>query len=414
MMKVLSVNAGSSSLKFQLIDMSNEELLAKGLIERIGLKNSVLTIDYLEEESEKNYTETQDIEDHQQAVELLFGLLDQLGIIKDYQEVKGVGHRVAAGGESFDDSTRITDEVIDEIESLNEYAPLHNPAQVAVIRAFRKILPDTIMVAVFDTSFHATVPEHNYLYSIPYAYYEDYKIRKYGFHGTSHRYVVNRAAEMMDQPIEDLKIITCHLGNGASITAVDGGKSVDTSMGFTPLAGITMGTRSGDVDPAILPFIMEKLEIEDVDEAIEILNKESGLLGISGVSSDMRELEEAAANGNVRAELAIEIFVNRIQKYIGSYIAEMNGVDAVVFTAGIGENSSSIREKIIAGITWFGLALDKEKNDTRKEAIISSETSNITVLNVPTNEEIEIARDVVRIAQNSEEGKEEKHEKTQK
>ena len=401
MRKILSVNAGSSSLKFQLIEMPNEKLLAKGLVERIGLKNSVLTIDYLEEESEKNYTETQDIEDHQKAVELLFGLLDQLEVITDYQEIKGVGHRVAAGGESFEDSTRITDEVIDEIESLNEYAPLHNPAQVAVIRAFRKILPETVMVAVFDTSFHATVPEHNYLYSIPYHFYEDYKIRKYGFHGTSHRYVANRAAEMIDQPIEDLKIITCHLGNGASITAVNAGKSVDTSMGFTPLAGVTMGTRSGDIDPAILPFIMEKLEIKNINESIDILNKQSGLLGISGVSSDMRELEEAAANGNSRAELAIEIFVNRIQKYIGSYIAEMNGVDAIVFTAGIGENSSSIREKIIEGISWFGIDLEPEKNETRKEATISSETSKITVLNVPTNEEIEIARDVEKIAKES-------------
>lgn len=401
MRKILSVNAGSSSLKFQLIEMPNEKLLAKGLVERIGLKNSVLTLDYLEGETEKNYTETQDIENHQKAVELLFSLLDQLEVITDYQEIKGVGHRVAAGGESFEDSTRITDEVIDEIESLNEYAPLHNPAQVAVIRAFRKILPDTIMVAVFDTSFHTTVPEYNYLYSIPYHFYEDYKIRKYGFHGTSHRYVANRAAEMVGQPIEDLKIITCHLGNGASITAVNAGKSVDTSMGFTPLAGVTMGTRSGDIDPAILPFIMEKLEIKSINESIDILNKQSGLLGISGVSSDMRELEEAAANGNGRAELAIEIFVNRIQKYIGSYIAEMNGVNAIVFTAGIGENSSSIREKIIEGISWFGLDLDPEKNETRKEAIISSETSKITVLNVPTNEEIEIARDVEKIAKES-------------
>src|SRR5699024_4642449 len=246
----------------------------------------------------------------------------------------GVGHRVAAGGEVFYDSTRIVDETIDQIESLNEYAPLHNPAQVKVIRAFRKILPDTLMVAIFDTSFHTTIPEYNYLYSIPYKFYEDYKIRKYGFHGTSHRYVANRASDLLNHSIENLKMITCHLGNGASITAVDGGKSIDTSMGFTPLAGVTMGTRSGDVDPSILPFIMDKLEIKDVNQAIDILNKRSGLLGISGVSSDMRELQEASSNGNSRAKLAIDIFVNRIQKYIGSYIAEMNGVDAVVFTAG--------------------------------------------------------------------------------
>ncbi len=401
MKKTLSINAGSSSLKFQFIEMPEENLTAKGLVERIGLKNSVISIDYTKQGTEENYTETLDIDDHETAVKRLMELLDQLEIIADYSEITGVGHRVAAGGEIFDDSTLITDEVIDQIESLNEYAPLHNPAQVAVIRGFRKILPDTLMVAVFDTSFHATLPEHNYLYSIPYEYYEDYKIRKYGFHGTSHRYVANRAAEMLNQSVEDLKIITCHLGNGASITAVDGGKSVDTSMGFTPLAGITMGTRSGDIDPAVLPFIMEKENINDINEAIDILNKQSGLLGISGVSSDMRELEEAAADGNERAELAINIFVNRIQKYIGTYIAEMNGVDAIVFTAGIGENSASIREQVIEGISWFGIEVDAEKNDTREEAIVSSEQSKVAVLNVPTNEEIEIARDVERIEKKS-------------
>lgn len=398
MTKTLSVNAGSSSLKFQLIEMPNERILAKGLIERIGLNASALTIDYLAQGKEKSYTETQDIKNHEKAVELLFGLLERLEIVKDYNTIMGVGHRVAAGGELFNDSTRIVDETINQIESLNEYAPLHNPAQVNVIRAFRKILPDTLMVAIFDTSFHTTIPEYNYLYSIPYKFYEDYKIRKYGFHGTSHRYVANRASDLLNHSIENLKIITCHLGNGASITAVDGGKSKDTSMGFTPLAGMTMGTRSGDVDPSILPFIMDKLEIKDVNQAIDILNKRSGLLGISGVSSDMRELQEASSNGNSRAKLAIDVFVNRIQKYIGSYIAEMNGVDAVVFTAGIGENSPAIREKIIEGISWFGVELDQEKNDTRQEAVISSKHSKIKVLNIPTNEEIEIARDIIRIA----------------
>src|SRR5699024_10158466 len=287
MTKTLSVNAGSSSLKFQLIEMPNERILAKGLIERIGLNASALTIDYLEQGKEKSYTETQDIKNHEKAVELLFGLLKCLENVKEYNTNKVVGHSVAAGAELFNDSTRIVDETIDQIESLNEYAPLHNPAQVKVIRAFRKILPDTLMVAIFDTSFHTTIPEYNYLYSIPYKFYEDYKIRKYGFHGTSHRYVANRASDLLNHSIENLKMITCHLGNGASITAVDGGKSIDTSMGFTPLAGVTMGTRSGDVDPSILPFIMDKLEIKDVNQAIDILNKRSGLLGISGVSSDM-------------------------------------------------------------------------------------------------------------------------------
>lgn len=401
MKKTLSINAGSSSLKFQLIEMPAESELAKGLVERIGLNDSVVTIKYLEQGKEKNYSMTSDIADHQQAVEMLFNLLEELTIIEDYQAITGVGHRVAAGGELFADSTLITEDVIDQIESLNEYAPLHNPGQVAVIRAFRKILPETLMVAVFDTSFHSTVPAENYLYSIPYEYYEEFKIRKYGFHGTSHRFVANQAAEMLDQPIEDLKIITCHLGNGASITAVDGGKSVDTSMGFTPLVGVTMGTRSGDVDASIIPFLMEKLDIADVNEAIDILNKESGLVGISGVSSDMREIQAAAEAGNERAQLAIDIFVSRIQKYIGSYIATMNGVDAIVFTAGIGENSSSIRQEIIKGISWFGMALDEEKNDTRKAAIISDDQSNVTVLNIPTNEEVEIARDVDRIDKES-------------
>src|SRR5699024_11005552 len=251
---------------------------------------------------------------------------------------------------------------------------------------------------ILNTTFHTIIPQYNYLYSIPYKFYEDYKIRKYGFHGTSHRYVANRAADLLNHPVEKLKMITCHLGNGASITAVDGGKSIDTSMVFTPLAGVTMGTRSGDVDPSILPFIMDKLVIKDVNQAIDILNTKSGLTGISGVSSDMRELLESASSGNFRADLAIDIFVNRIQKYIGSYIAEMNGVDAIVFTAGIGENSPLIREKIITGISWFGIELDQEKNNTRQEAFISSKESKIKVLNIPTNEEIEIARDIIRIA----------------
>lgn len=398
MKKILSINAGSSSLKFQLIEMPTEKVLAKGLMERIGLKNSVLNIDYQDGRHEKSYRQIKNIANHPEAVKLLFHFLNKFRMMNDERDIIGVGHRVAAGGELFQESTLITDEVIHQIESLNEYAPLHNPAQATVIRAFRKILPDTLMVAVFDSSFHTTLPEHHYLYSIPYEYYEKYKIRKYGAHGTSHQYVAKRAAELLERPIEQLKLITCHLGNGASITAVDKGESVDTSMSFTPLAGLTMGTRSGDVDSSVIPFLMEKLELKDVNEVMDIFNKKSGLLGISGISSDMRDIQEAANRGNHRAELALKIFVNRVQKYIGSYIATMNGVDAIVFTAGIGENSPTIRQEIMEGMSWFGIEIDSEKNNTRAEAIVSTAHSKVAVLNIPTNEEIEIAREVQRLS----------------
>jgi len=397
MKKILSVNAGSSSLKFQLFLMPEEKVIAKGLIERIGLSESIISIDYLSDEEEKTFKQTKDIANHEEAVDLLFKLFYILSVVKDSSEIQGVGHRVASGGELFPDSVVITDEVVHQIDSLGYLAPLHNPPQAKVIKSFKDMLPDTLMVAVFDTSFHATLPSENYLYSIPYEYYEKYGVRKYGFHGTSHSFVAKRAAELLDRPIEELKIVTCHLGNGASIAAVDGGRSVDTSMGFTPLAGLTMGTRSGDVDPSILPYLMEKLDLTEVDDMIKILNNKSGLLGLSGISSDMRDVETAAASGNVRAKLALEIFVNRVQKYIGSYIAEMNGADAIVFTAGIGENAPNIRDMIISGLSWFGMTIDADQNDTRKEAVISTEDSRITVLNVPTNEEIEIARQVERL-----------------
>ncbi|GEK89196.1 acetate kinase [Alkalibacterium putridalgicola] len=397
MKKILSVNAGSSSLKFQLFLMPEEKVIAKGLIERIGLSESIISIDYLSDGEEKTFKQTKDIANHEEAVDLLFKLFYILSVVKDSSEIKGVGHRVASGGELFPDSVVITDDVVHQIDSLGYLAPLHNPPQAKVIKSFKDMLPDTLMVAVFDTSFHATLPSENYLYSIPYEYYEKYGVRKYGFHGTSHSFVAKRAAELLDRPIEDLKIVTCHLGNGASIAAVDGGRSVDTSMGFTPLAGLTMGTRSGDVDPSILPYLMEKLDLTEVDDMIKILNNKSGLLGLSGISSDMRDVETAAASGNVRAKLALEIFVNRVQKYIGSYIAEMNGADAIVFTAGIGENAPNIRDMIISGLSWFGMTIDTVQNDTRKEAVISTEDSRITVLNVPTNEEIEIARQVERL-----------------
>ena len=397
MKKILSVNAGSSSLKFQLFLMPEEKVIAKGLIERIGLSESIISIDYVSDGEEKTFKQTKDIANHKEAVDLLFKLFYILSVVKDSSEIQGVGHRVASGGELFPDSVVITDEVVHQIDSLGYLAPLHNPPQAKVIKSFKDMLPDTLMVAVFDTSFHATLPSENYLYSIPYEYYEKYGVRKYGFHGTSHSFVAKRAAELLDRPIEELKIVTCHLGNGASIAAVDGGRSVDTSMGFTPLAGLTMGTRSGDVDPSILPYLMEKLDLTEVDDMIKILNNKSGLLGLSGISSDMRDVETAAASGNVRAKLALEIFVNRVQKYIGSYIAEMNGADAIVFTAGIGENAPNIRDMIISGLSWFGMTIDADQNDTRKEAVISTEDSRITVLNVPTNEEIEIARQVERL-----------------
>ena len=396
MSKTMAINAGSSSLKFQLIEMPQETVVAKGLVERIGLDNSIFAIEYGDDQK---FELVEEIATHDRAVELLFEHLTELGIVKDYHEITGAGHRVVAGGELFKESALINDEVIQQVADLGEFAPLHNPAEAAVMRAFKERLPEITMAAVFDTSFHTTMPAVNYLYSLPYEYYEKFKARKYGAHGTSHHYVARRAAEMMGKDIKDLKIITCHLGNGASITAVDSGISVDTSMGFTPLAGLTMGTRTGDIDASLVAFVMQKLGISDVAEMVNILNKKSGLLGISGVSSDMRDILSAAEQGNERAQLAHDIFVNRIQKYIGQYIAVMNGVDAIVFTAGIGENSIQIREEVIKGITVFGCDIDTERNNTRKEAIISPEGAKVTVLNVPTNEEMEIAREVERLKQ---------------
>lgn len=392
--KIFAINAGSSSLKFQLYNMPEETVIAKGLVERIGIPNSAFKMTFDGGEDKREL----DIPDHGKAVDILFEALETNKIVESLDEIEGVGHRVVAGGEEFKESTRVDAEVIEKVDELGEFAPLHNPAEAQVMREFAKRLPDTAQVAVFDTSFHTTMPEVNYLYSLPYEYYEDFKARKYGAHGTSHKYVANRAAELLEKPIEDLKIITCHLGNGASITAVDGGKSVDTSMGFTPLAGLTMGTRTGDIDASIIPFLMRKLNVSDVDEMINIFNKKSGVLGISGVSSDMRDIEAAAAEGNERAELALEIFNNRVQKYIGQYIAVMNGVDAIVFTAGIGENSDVTRKDIIDGLSWFGMEIDDAKNDGfRGEGVISSDDSSIVVLNIPTNEEVEIARDVQRL-----------------
>ncbi|QII82649.1 acetate/propionate family kinase [Jeotgalibaca arthritidis] len=396
MSKIIAINAGSSSLKFTLYQMPEEEAVSSGIIERIGLKDSIFTIKYGEG---KKYSVTEDIDNHEIAVEKLMTQLVELGIITDFNEITGVGHRIVAGGEDFKESALIDDEALAKIEALGELAPLHNPANATGIRAFKKLLPEITSVAVFDTAFHADMPAVNYLYSIPMEYYEDFAARKYGAHGTSHQYVSERAAELLGKPLEDLKIITCHLGNGASITAVDGGKSIDTSMGFTPLAGLTMGTRSGDIDASLLPYLMNKLEITDINEMVNILNKKSGLLGLSGVSSDMRDVETEAEAGDERSQLALDIFYNRVQKYIGQYIATMNGVDAIVFTAGIGENSAMTRQIIIDGISWFGCDIDEERNNVRgEERIISTDAAKVQVLLIPTDEEKVILNDVIRLS----------------
>lgn len=395
MSKTIAINAGSSSLKFQLFAMPEETVLAKGLVERIGLKDSVFSVKYGENEKHEVVL---DIANHDQAVQMLLDTLLELKIVSDYNEITGVGHRVVAGGEIFKDSALIDDKALEQIESLAEYAPLHQMAEVAGIKAFKKLLPDVTSVAVFDTSFHTTMPKKAYLYSLPMAYYEKYGARRYGAHGTSHNYVSRRAAEMLGKDISELKIITCHLGNGGSVTAVDKGKSVDTSMGFTPLVGVTMGTRAGDFDPSLIPFLMEKEGMTNVNEFIDVANKQSGLLGLSGVSSDMRDVEAAAAQGNENAQIALDIYIYRIQKYIGQYVAAMNGVDAIVFTAGVGENSMETRRDVIAGLSWFGCELDPEINKLRgDEYIISTKDSKVAVLNIPTNEEVEIARDVERL-----------------
>ncbi|MEK6455010.1 acetate kinase [Caldifermentibacillus hisashii] len=394
MSKILAINAGSSSLKFQLIEMPEEEVITKGLVERIGLNDGVFTISVNGEKNKK----VQDIPNHEVAVHLLLDQLISTGIIKSFNEIDGVGHRVLHGGEIFSDSAIITDEVLAEIEKLVDLGPLHMPPNISGIKVFRKILPNVPQVAVFDTAFHQTMPKSSYLYSLPYEYYEKYGIRKYGFHGTSHKYVTLKAAEMLGKPVEELRLISCHLGNGASIAAVHGGKSIDTSMGFTPLEGITMGTRSGSIDPALIPFIMKKTG-QSAEEVINVLNKKSGLLGITGFSSDLRDIEEAANVGNERAELALTIFANHIHKYIGSYVARMNGVDAIIFTAGIGENSAAVRERVLRGLEFMGVYWDKDLNrEGGGERFISYPFSPVKVLVIPTNEEVMIARDVIRLA----------------
>jgi acetate kinase len=394
MSKIIAINAGSSSLKFQLFEMPNEEVITKGLIERIGLSDSVFNITVNGEKQ----TEITDIPNHEVAVELLLSKLTSLGIIKSLEEIEGVGHRVVHGGEEFQDSVLINDEVIEKIEKLSELAPLHNPANLTGIKAFRNVLPNVPAVAVFDTAFHQTMPESSFLYSLPYELYEKYGIRKYGFHGTSHKYVSERAAVMLGRPLEQLRLISCHLGNGASITAIEGGKSIDTSMGFTPLAGVTMGTRSGDIDPALIPYIMGKIN-KTAEEVLEGLNKRSGMLGLSGFSSDLRDIELKAEEGNERSEMALSVFASHIHKYIGSYAARMSGVDAIIFTAGIGENSDTIRARVLNGLEFMGVYWDPALNKLRgEERFISYPHSPVKVMVIPTDEEVMIARDVLRLS----------------
>lgn len=394
MSKTIAINAGSSSLKWQLYQMPEEWVLAAGVIERIGLKDSISTVKF----DGKKESQTLDIVDHNQAVKLLLDDLIRFEIIANYEEITGVGHRVVAGGEDFKESVLLDDAAIARIEELSSLAPLHNPANVAGIRAFKEILPDITSVAVFDTAFHTTMPEVAYRYSIPTKYYTENAVRKYGAHGTSHYYVSRQAAEILGKPLEELKLITAHIGNGISLTAIDGGKSVDTSMGFTPLAGPMMGTRSGDIDPAIIPYLIANdPALKDAADVINVLNKQSGILGIAEVSSDMRDVEDGLLNGDPKCTLAFNMLVNRLQKFIGQYVAVLNGIDALIFTAGIGENSTLVREAVVNGLTWFGMDVDPEKNVRGAEGNISSATAKVKVLVVPTDEELVIARDVEKL-----------------
>ena len=396
-MKVLVINCGSSSLKFQLIDSESEKCLAKGLCERIGIEGSMIT--YAPEGGEKEKTTTP-MPDHTEAIRLVLEALtnEKTGVVKDLSGIGAVGHRVVHGGEKFANSVVITDEVMAAIEECNDLAPLHNPANLIGINACKKLMPNTPMVGVFDTAFHQTMPEEAYMYGLPYEYYQKYKIRRYGFHGTSHSYVSKKAAEVLGKKYEDLKIIVCHLGNGASVSAVKNGKCVDTSMGLTPLEGLIMGTRSGDIDPAIMEFIAHK-EGKSIDEIMTILNKKSGVLGLSdNLSSDFRDLEDGFNNGDANAIRTIKTFCYRVAKYIGSYAAAMNGVDVICFTAGVGENASLVRSTVCEYLGYLGVTIDEEANHKRGEDIaITTPDSKTTVMVIPTNEELAIARETVRL-----------------
>lgn len=399
MNKILVINAGSSSLKYQLIDMNGEKVLAKGNAERIGLPDSCLK--HTSAGKEQIELKAQ-FSNHADAIKMVIDSLihPEYGVIKSMSEISAVGHRVVHGGEGFSKSVIIDDEVMEAIKANVELAPLHNPANIMGIEACRNIMPDTPMTAVFDTAFHQTMPMKAFLYAVPYETYEKHGVRRYGFHGISHKYVSLRAAKLLDKPIESLKIITCHLGNGSSITAVKNGKSVDTSMGFTPLEGVPMGTRSGNIDPAIIGYMMEKEHLTS-DQINETLNKRSGVLGLSGISSDFRDLTSAAEQGVERAKIALDVFNYQVEKFIGAYAAAMGGLDCIVFTAGIGENTPFVREQICNGFGYMGIKFSKERNDKIpseiKEGPISAEDSKIKVLVIPTNEELMIARETLEL-----------------
>lgn len=395
-MKILVINCGSSSLKYQLIDMENETKIAQGLVERIGIDGSRLV--HKRQDLEKHIIESK-ISEHKDAIELVLSTLldEKIGVISSMDEITAVGHRVVHGGEKYSESVIVDEEVISYLEECSKLAPLHNPCNITGIKECKKLMKDTPMIAVFDTAFHQTLPEKAYIYPIDYNLYKEYKIRKYGFHGTSHKYVSMKLAEAMEKDIKDLKIITCHLGNGASIAAVKNGKCIDTTMGFTPLAGIPMGTRSGNIDPSIIPYLIEECGYT-IEEVSKSLNNSSGVLGISGVSSDFRDIEEAANEDNKRAKLALDIFHYRIREVIGSYIVAMEGVDAIVFTAGVGENSPETREECLKNLEFLGIEFDEEKNKVRgKLREISKESSKVKAYVIPTNEELMIAKETVNL-----------------
>jgi acetate kinase len=391
-MKILSVNAGSSSLKFQMYEMPEEKVLISGVFERIGIENSFYTIKLNGEKIKKEVV----LSNHTDAVKILTNELLENNIVSDLSEIKAIGHRMVHGGEKYASSVLLTEDVITAVEELSDLAPLHNPANLVGVRAFKEVIPSAVAVGVFDTAFHQTMEEENFLYPVPYEWYKEYGVRKYGFHGTSHKYVSEKMTSILGK--EETKIITCHIGNGGSLAAVKNGKCIDTSMGFTPNAGIIMGSRSGDIDASLIPFVMKKtgMNISEIDNA---LNKKSGLLGISGVSSDSRDIEDGIKSGNDRCKLAQEMYVNKIVKYIAEYYVELGGADAIVFTAGVGENSITTRKQIIDKLACLGIKLDEERNNVRSEvALISTDDSSVKVYVIPTDEEVMIARDTYKLA----------------
>ena len=393
-MKIISINAGSSSLKFKLFDMTNETVIASGLFERIGIDGSFYTIKF----NNESIKEETVLEDHTEAIRILMNKLLALDIISSLDDIKGIGHRVVSGAEKYKDSVLVTDQVIEDIESLRDFAPIHNPQAAKVMRSFKEVLPNTPMVAIFDTTFHQTMEKENYLYPVPYSWYEDYKVRKYGAHGTSYRYVTEEIEKQLDR--KDIKSIICHIGSGASISAVENGKCVDTSMGFTPITGIMMATRSGDVDPSIITYIMEK-EGKNALEVLNDLNNNSGLLGVSGVSPDTRDIEKGISEGNERCKLALDMYINRIVSYIAKYYVLLNGADVIAFTAGVGENNPNIRKSIIEKLSCLGIKVDNERNSIKGEiGKISADDSSVLVYVIPTDEELVMARDTLRLVTN--------------